>query len=224
MSLSLLARVGDWVAVDKPPGLAVVPGRDGAEDCVRARLEAQLGARVWVCHRIDRDTSGVLLFATSAQAHRAASMAFEAGQVRKRYVALVEGRVETPLDIAVPLTPARRGRMRPAADGEAGKAARSLVRPRQAWARASLVEVEPLTGRQHQIRVHLKWAGHPLLVDHQYGARGPLTAAQLGGQGDEVLLARTPLHAEALECEALGLRLFAPLPDDMARCVAALSG
>lgn len=223
MALTILAREDGLVAVDKPAGLLVIPGREGGEPCVRDLLAEQLGTRVWVCHRIDRDTSGVLVLATTAEAHRAASMAFEAGEVRKRYVALVEGRVEAPLELDVALTEARKGRMRPVHPGEEGKPSRTLVRPRQVFARASLVEAEPLTGRQHQIRVHLKHAGHPLLFDHQYGRKTPLTARDLGGQGDDVVLDRTPLHAEALDAPGLGLQVTAPLPGDLRRCVELLS-
>ncbi len=223
MRLSVLATQGGLVVVDKPAGLLVIPGRDGGGPCARDLLAAQLGARVWVCHRLDRETSGVLVLATTAEAHRAASMAFEAGAVSKRYVALVEGRVEAPLDLDVPLTEARKGRMRVALSGEDGKPSRTLVRPRALFPRASLVEAEPLTGRQHQIRVHLKHAGHPLLIDHQYGRKPPLTLVELGGEGDGLALARTPLHAESLEAPSLSLRVTAPLPEDLRRCIALLS-
>lgn len=220
MHLQVLATVGGLVAIDKPAGLLVIPGRaPGDAGCARDLLAAQLGTRIWVCHRIDRDTSGVLVFATSAEAHRAANQAFEGAGVKKRYLALVEGRVEAPLELDVALTEARKGRMRPVRPGEAGKPSRTLVRPREIFSSATLVEAEPLTGRQHQIRVHLKAAGHPLLVDHQYGRKAPLTARELGGQGDEVVLERTPLHAESLEVPALGLAVTAPLPEDLRRCV-----
>ncbi|MEW5737479.1 MAG: RNA pseudouridine synthase [Myxococcota bacterium] len=220
MQLRVLATAGGLVAVDKPAGLLVIPGRaEEGGPCARDLLAAQLGERVWVCHRIDRDTSGVLVFATTAEAHRAANEAFERGAVKKRYVALVEGRVAAALDLDVELTEARKGKMRPVRPGEKGKPSRTLVRPRELFAAASLVEAEPLTGRQHQIRVHLKSAGHPLLFDHQYGRKAPLTAKDLGGAGDEVVLDRTPLHAEALEAPELGLSVTAPLPEDLRRCV-----
>ena len=92
----------------------------------------------------------------------------------------------------------------------------------QALAGATLVEAEPLTGRTHQIRVHLQHLGHPLLVDHQYGDEGPVTLD--GG----VVLSRTPLHAWKLRVPAFNeqpAREFtAPLPGDMADAVAALGG
>jgi 23S rRNA-/tRNA-specific pseudouridylate synthase len=223
VTLAILARQGGLVAVDKPAGLLVIPGRaEAAEPCAVALLEAQLGQKVWVCHRIDRDTSGVLLFATDAAAHRAASMAFERGEVSKRYLALVQGRVLAPLDIELALVEARRRKMRVALPGELGKASRTLVRPREVFARASLVECEPLSGRQHQLRVHLRARGHPLLVDHQYGRREPLTARDLGGTSEQVVLDRTPLHALWLAIPALGLEVTSALPADLEATLAVL--
>jgi 23S rRNA-/tRNA-specific pseudouridylate synthase len=109
--------------------------------------------------------------------------------------------------------------MRIVVPGEEGKASRTLVTVREAFARATLVECEPLTGRQHQLRVHLRAKGHPLLFDHQYHRRTPLLAKDLGGQGDEVVLDRTPLHATHLELPGLGFSVDAPLPADMQRAL-----
>lgn len=216
------------LAVDKPAGMLVIPGRAEGEPSLREALEAKLGRKVFVVHRLDRDTSGVLVFALDAERHRALSMAFESGQVRKRYVALVEGRVEAPQLIDAPLSPGRKGRMRVARPGEEGKPSRTRVRPVETFAAASLVEAEPLTGRTHQIRVHLLHMGHPLLFDHQYGRDTPLTEKDVGGTGDAVVLARTPLHATRIEWPALqGVEpraLESPLPEDMARAVALLRG
>lgn len=206
MHLVVLLEKDGLVAVAKPPGLLVIPGRSPEDQvCARDLLARQLGKRVWVCHRLDRDTSGVVLFATDEKAHRAASMAFEQGLAKKKYLALVEGVVNAPLDLQFPLAEGRKGKMRV---GDDGKPARTLVRPVEVFTNASLVECEPLTGRQHQLRVHLKAAGHPLLFDHQYGRKEPL---QLG----EVTLSRTPLHAASLRIESLGLDVTAPLPADM---------
>lgn len=213
MHLDVLWQQGGLVAVSKPPGLLVIPGRDPAHTaCAKDLLATQLGTRTWVCHRIDRDTSGVLLFATDAQAHRAASMAFEHGEAKKTYLALVEGVVREPLDIDLPLAEGRKGKMRV---GDDGKPSRTLVRPVETFATASLVECEPLTGRQHQIRVHLKAKGHPLLFDHQYGRKEPLV---LGA----VTLDRTPLHAARLVIPSLGVDVTAPLAADLEAVRAAL--
>jgi len=211
--VKVLFEGNGFVAIDKPAGLPVIPGRDGGADCVRTRVEARLSRPVWVVHRLDRDTSGVMLFALDADTHRRLSMAFEAGTVGKRYVALVDGRLEEWVSIEAALVEARKSRMRVAREGEVGKAAQTIVTPRTIFSKATLVECEPLTGRTHQIRVHLLSVGHPLLFDHQYGRKTPLTAADLGGTSDAVVLARTPLHAERLVIE--GVTIEAPLPEDL---------
>lgn len=210
--MKLLGQWGGLVAVEKPAGLLVIPGRTPEDQaCARELLSKQLGQRVWVCHRIDRDTSGIVLFALDAEAHRAASMAFENGEVKKRYLALVEGLVSAPIDIDKPMTEARKGKMRVLFPGEeGGKPARTLVKPLRAAENFTLVECEPLTGRQHQIRVHLKSVGHPLLFDHQYGNKTPITR-------NGVTLSRTPLHASRLIIESLGVAVESPLPDELQR-------
>lgn len=218
----LLEREG-LVVVDKPPGISVIPGRGSAEGpSLRERIEAQLGRKVWVVHRLDRDTSGALVFALDAETHRVLSVAFEAGQVKKRYLALVEGRLEAPQRIELALVPARRGRMRPVKPGEVGKESTTLVRPLERFTGSTLLEAEPLTGRTHQIRVHLRSIGHPLLVDHQYGRSEPFVGPQ-GGH----LLARTPLHACRVEWPTLpslaGGGVDAPLAPDMERAVRSLT-
>jgi tRNA pseudouridine32 synthase/23S rRNA pseudouridine746 synthase/23S rRNA pseudouridine955/2504/2580 synthase len=223
VTLDILLTQGALVAVNKPPGLLVIPGRsDVPEACVRDLLAAQLGKEVWVCHRIDRDTSGVLLFATDAKIHRTVSMAFEGGNVSKRYLALVQGKVRGPLDIELALVEARKRKMRIALPGELGKASRTLVRPLELFEKSSLVECEPLSGRQHQLRVHLRAKGHPLLIDHQYGRKDPLLARELGVETDEVLLDRTPLHARSLAIPELKFFVEAPLPADLRRTLEAL--
>lgn len=206
----ILLAEGALLVVDKPAGMPVIPGRTEGVTCVREWVERELGGSVFVVHRLDRDTSGLLLFARTAPLHRALSMAFEAGQIPKRYLALCEGDVALAQTLDVALTPARRGRMRPVREGEAGKDAVTHVAPIERFGIATLVEARPQTGRTHQIRVHLRTAGHPLLVDPQYGRPEPW------GEGT---LLRTPLHAAALELPALGgepmRTLECPLPADV---------
>jgi tRNA pseudouridine32 synthase/23S rRNA pseudouridine746 synthase/23S rRNA pseudouridine955/2504/2580 synthase len=215
------------VAVDKPAGVPVIPGRSEAGGPpLRERLEAQLGRRLWVVHRLDRDTSGVLLFALDARAHRAASLAFEQGRGDKRYLALVSPPLPGALRVEAALVPARRSRMRVAVAGEQGKDAVTELVPLETFGDVALVEARPLTGRTHQIRVHLRHAGAPLLVDPQYGRPEPVTERRLGRASDVVVLDRTPLHASRLVLpggEGLPpVDVSAPLPEDMARALALL--
>jgi tRNA pseudouridine32 synthase/23S rRNA pseudouridine746 synthase/23S rRNA pseudouridine955/2504/2580 synthase len=212
------------LAVDKPAGVPVIPGRtEAGGPSLRERLEAELGRRVWVVHRLDRDTSGVLLFALDAEAHRAASLAFEQGQADKRYLALVSPPLPGSIRIEAALVPARRSRMRVAAPGEEGKPAVTELSAVETFGEVALVEARPLTGRTHQIRVHLRHAGAPLLVDPQYGRPEPVNERRLGGASDAVVLARTPLHASRLVLAGGGglpaVDVSAPLPPDMARAL-----
>ncbi len=177
----LLAEAPGWLAVDKPPGLPVIPAR--AEDPDRSlwrALEKARGERLWVVHRIDRGTSGVVLFARDAATHRAFSSAFERRELRKGYLALTRG-VPEPLSgtIDVALHPARKGKMRPATPGEDGALIASTeYAVFRHWETpegpVALVELFPRTGRQHQIRVHLRAIGTPILVDRLYGSPCPV--------------------------------------------------
>jgi tRNA pseudouridine32 synthase/23S rRNA pseudouridine746 synthase/23S rRNA pseudouridine955/2504/2580 synthase len=212
---------GDLFAVAKPAGALVIPGRgEGQGPSLRELLEAEQRRKIWVVHRLDRDTTGVLLFARTAQAHRTLSVAFERGRIRKVYQAIVAGALDQPRRVELAVAPARRGRMRPARGGEAGKPAVTVVRPVEALGGATLVEAEPLTGRTHQIRVHLAAIGHPLLVDPQYGRSAPLT------EGGRAVLGRTPLHAALVEMPGLDgiapARIDCPLPADMAEALRVL--
>ncbi len=218
--LSVLHEDEDVLAVAKSAGEPVIAARgEPREACLQRRLERERGGRLWVVHRIDRDASGVVLFARNAAAHRALSLAFERRQVAKTYLAFTAG---TPAPasgrLEVPLHPARRGKTRPAAPQETAQPAVTDYSTRRLWRRAdevvSLVEVRPLTGRPHQIRVHLRWAGAPLLFDPLY-ALGR-TPASLG----EGPCARLALHALRLEVPSPGregrLVVEAPLARDLA--------
>ncbi len=222
--VDVLSRARGFVAVDKPAGVLVIPGRgERKELSLRERLEQELGQKLFVVHRLDRDTSGVLVFALDAATHRELSIAFEAGKVQKRYLALVRGRLDGLLEIDAALVPARRGRMRAAHPGESGKSAQTRLRPLEIFAGATLVEAEPLTGRTHQIRVHLLHGGYPLLVDPQYGQPQCLAARDLGHSSEEVVLRRTPLHAFRVQLPAIAGEaprwIEAPIPPDMRRAL-----
>jgi tRNA pseudouridine32 synthase / 23S rRNA pseudouridine746 synthase len=241
----LLAVSSGWLAVDKPARTVVVPARDEpVDESLWRRLERLRGERLWVVHRLDRDTSGVLLLARSAEAHRALSMAFERHEVAKTYLAFTRGVPETGEGVIdVPLHTARRGHMRPAREGEAG-ALPSITawRVMERWSTRAgpvgLLEVRPKSGRSHQVRVHLRWLGCPLLVDPIYGAcdrvgAADLWAANLGpadlesadpwaadlGSAGGFELVRIPLHASALSFPDPDTnrprQVVSPLPADL---------
>ena len=208
------------VVVDKPAGVPVVAAPAWpAEACVHARAAAVVGSRLWVVHRLDRETSGVLAFARTAAAHRALSLAFERREVTKVYQALVAGVPVPPRGvIELPLHEARKGKARPAGPGEAGaRPAQTGYDVRRAWrhgaAAVALVEARPATGRHHQIRVHLRAIGVPILADAVYGrAMRPLP--------DDHSCPRLALHAGALDLPhpdgARRVVVAAPWPPDLA--------
>jgi tRNA pseudouridine32 synthase / 23S rRNA pseudouridine746 synthase len=216
------------LAVDKPPGRLVIPGRVAGAPSLREQLAGRHGA-LWVVHRLDRGTSGVLLFARTAPAHRDLSMQFERGEPRKTYLALVAGRPPDRFERDDAVAPARRGRMKavPAGDPR-GKPARTAFHVLERFETAggpgplALVEARPETGRTHQLRVHLLAAGCPLAFDPDYGEAEPLR-----GDDGVVLLARTPLHAATLQVRHPAghpLIIEAPWPDDLRAALAVLRG
>ena len=220
--LTLLHDDGSLVAVDKPAGEPVIAARgEPPEACVQKRLERQLGRRVFVVHRIDQDASGVVLFALDAAAHRAASLAFEHRRVQKHYLAFVAGALE-PAEgrIELALHSARRGKTRPAKAGEPGaQSALTEYATRGRWlvgdgGVVSLAAARPHTGRHHQLRVHLRSLGAPILFDPLYGT-GRLPEARA-----EAPCARLALHAERVELQPDGggppLDVSAPLAPDLA--------
>lgn len=205
MTLAVLHLDDHLVAIDKPPGLLVHRTQLAAQENEAALqlLRDQLGRPVWPVHRLDRGTSGVLLFALSPEVASVLGAMFEQGQMRKRYLALVrgwpgddEGLIDHPLardperpSAGQPLLPAQtRWRV---LKRDAWPIATD---PRFATTRVALVEAEPLQGRRHQIRRHLKHIAHPILGDATHG-KGPLNRAVAAHLG----ITRLWLHAQRLE-------------------------
>ncbi len=176
------------VVCDKPAGLLAVPGRgEAGRDCLFARLQA-LWPDLEVVHRLDMATSGLMVFARGKAAQRALSAAFAARRVDKRYVALVRGVL--PADgawheIGLPLAADWPRRPRQMVDAQRGKPSLTRYRVLGVEGTASRLELQPVTGRSHQLRVHLLAIGHPILGDALYGT----------GEAAPRLL----LHASALQ-------------------------
>lgn len=160
------------VVVDKPAGLLSVPGRGAdKQDCAVARVQATWPDALTV-HRLDMATSGLLLLARGAVIQRQLSAAFELRQVDKRYVAIVDGLLADDAgEIDAPLAADWPQRPRQRIDHEHGKASltRWRVLSRDAAAQRTRLELEPLTGRSHQLRVHLASLGHTIVGDTLYG-------------------------------------------------------
>jgi tRNA pseudouridine32 synthase/23S rRNA pseudouridine746 synthase len=177
--LNLLYLDEALLVVCKPAGLLAVPGRgEAGADNLTARLQAQhLDARV--VHRLDMATSGLMVFARCAAAQRALSMAFEARRVHKQYEAVVEGSLAgDDGEINAPLQGDWPNRPRQQVSVENGKPSLTQWRVLQREAGTTRLALTPITGRTHQLRVHLQHIGHPIRGDALY-APPPLQAERL---------------------------------------------
>ncbi len=167
--IPVLFADADVLVVVKPAGLLAVP--DGWQPDLPhlAALLAPQWGRVWVVHRLDRETSGVMVFARTAEAHRALSLQFQQREIRKTYHAIVFGEPNwRQKQVTLRLTPNRGRRKRTVVDAR-GKPARTDLRVLQRFGAFSLLEAVPHTGRRHQVRVHLFALGFPIVNDPLYG-------------------------------------------------------
>jgi RluA family pseudouridine synthase len=222
MTLDLLILFSDeyLLAVNKPAGLPTLPdGYDKKAPCLINLLKQQYD-RVWVVHRLDKGTSGVIVFARTAEVHRALNIAFDSRAVHKVYHAIVQGvPAWDEYTIDLPLRPDGDRRHRTVIDRARGKPAVTRVRALERFApRAvphTLVEARPETGRTHQIRAHLAAIDLPLAGDVLYG-------------GSATLIQRTALHAYAIDFKHPvtheALHVEAPYPPDFAQALQQLRG
>ena len=169
MSVVVLHVDDDCLVVDKPSGLLSVPGRGAhLQDCLATRVQAEFGDAL-VVHRLDMATSGLMLFARGINAQRQLSRAFAQREVHKRYVAVVHGRIDAEQgEIDLPLIADWPNRPLQKVDREHGKPSLTRWRVIDAQADRTRLELEPVTGRAHQLRVHLLAIGHPILGDALY--------------------------------------------------------
>lgn len=176
------------LVLDKPSGLLAVPGRGpDKQDSLSSRVQARYPDAL-IVHRLDMSTSGLMVMALTPAAQRTLSKAFAAREVHKRYIAVVAGLLEPPPDawgmIDLPIIVDWPNRPRRVVDRVAGKPSQTRWRVLGYENGATRVELEPLTGRTHQLRVHMQALGHPILGDALYGS----------GQAAQRLL----LHAQSL--------------------------
>ncbi|HEX6178352.1 MAG TPA: RluA family pseudouridine synthase [Thermoanaerobaculia bacterium] len=183
VSLKVLKEHEDWIAFDKPAGMPTQPARDrkhlSLEDLARSEYRS-----IYVVHRLDTPTSGVVIFARNRESAARLSELFASGEMKKTYLAVAEGAIERELKIETPVR---------------DRAAATIVRPVRQSPYGTVVEVDILTGRTHQIRIHLASIGAPVAGDRRYGST--------------INAPRLMLHAWRLEHAGVG-RIEAPIPPE----------
>ena len=238
--LEILYEDEALAAINKPPGMVVHPAKGHWKGTLASALQFHFDklstvggpTRPGIIHRLDRDTSGVIVVAKNDRAHQRLALQFEHRSVTKEYFAIVAGRPNLDrdlIDLPIGLHPQHREKMAVRRDDPAGRSAQSFYEVLRRFDGFASVRITPKTGRTHQIRVHLASIGCPVLCDRAYGGRARLTRGELRRQpsDDLVLLERQALHAARLQLahpdSGRPLEFVAPLPADLERTLSALA-
>ncbi|MBE7172252.1 MAG: RluA family pseudouridine synthase [Williamsia sp.] len=223
--LDLIAENTDFVAVNKPSGLLSIRDRSDSAPALKDLLQERYG-EIFTVHRLDRDTSGVIIFARNEATHKHLSRQFENRETQKEYLGFVLGVLpdkEGAVDAAIGEHPVKKGTM---VVTQKGKPSLTVYRVEEEFGLYSLLHFSILTGRTHQIRVHMKYLGHPIVCDPVYGSEEPVLLSGIkkkyklskSEEEERPLLDRLALHAQKLvirDLQGEKHQLEAPLPKDM---------
>lgn len=223
--IDILQETENWVAVNKSAGLLSIPDREGKEPSLKKFLLAKYGS-IFTVHRIDRDTSGVIIFAKNEKAHKHLSGQFEERTTVKIYMGLVLGlpaNLQGSIDSPIEEHPAGNGKMIIHRKGKASLTDYEVVEELPPY---SLLRFQLHTGRTHQIRIHMQSIGHPLVCDTMYGDGKPVLVSSFkskfklskSAEEERPILGRLGLHAALLEFteqDGKRIRLEAPLHKDL---------
>ncbi len=222
IDIPILWNDNDLLIIDKPAGMLSLPdGYDPSLPHVKSVLSPAHGV-LWIVHRLDRDTSGVMVLARNAEAHQELNSQFQTRMVKKVYQALVVGCPEWDQKIVqLPLKTNAGRRHRTVIDLDHGKQAETQFNVLERFNDYSLIEAIPGTGRRHQIRAHLSNEGYPIACDSLYRLRQTEVAFNFRGDINLVnpVIGRTALHASSIEFSHPGdgqrYLIEAPLASDM---------
>jgi 23S rRNA pseudouridine1911/1915/1917 synthase len=215
----------DFIALNKPSGLLSIPDREGKEISLKKLLQEKYG-QIFTVHRLDKDTSGLIIFAKTEETHKHFSRQFEERQTVKIYLGLVIGSPAVPkgsINLPIAEHPVKKGLM---VINQKGKEALTDYEVLQDFGIYSWLQFRIYTGRTHQIRVHMKDAGHPIVCDDLYGDGKPILLSSFkkkfklskNEEEERPILPRMGLHAYQLtltEPSGKSIDLEAPVPKDL---------
>lgn len=221
----LIFENDDFVAINKPSGMLTIPDRAGAETSLKNLLKQRYG-NIFTVHRLDRDTSGIVVFAKNEKTHKSLSQAFESRDVQKFYLGLVMGTPAEPsgtIDAGIIEHPVKRGLM---AINKKGKTSITDYAILEKFRFYSWLQFQIHTGRTHQIRVHAKHIGNPVVSDLLYGDGKPILLSSIkkraynlskNEEAERPILSRLALHSWKLHFTLNNetYNLEAPLPKDL---------
>jgi 23S rRNA pseudouridine955/2504/2580 synthase/23S rRNA pseudouridine1911/1915/1917 synthase len=224
MQLDIIFENDFFVAINKPSGLLSVPDRKQLEPNLKDMLLAKYG-HIYTVHRLDKDTSGLIVFAKDEHTHKQLSMLFEGREVDKQYMGLVMGNLYQPsgsIDAAIMMHPANDGTMM---IHSKGKPALTDYDTLETFKHYTWLQFKIYTGRTHQIRLHMKHIGHSIVCDVLYGDGKPLLLSSIKkkfklsklAEEERPLLNRLALHSHQLgfTLHEQRFNLEAPLPKDL---------
>lgn len=225
LKLDILFENDAFIAINKPAGLLSIPDREGKEPSLKSALREKYG-NIFTVHRLDRETSGVILFAKDEATHKYLSGIFEDREVEKVYQGLVQGTLpqqKGSIDLPIMEHPVKPGVMVVNKHGKASLTDYEVVEELSLY---SLVQFRIHTGRTHQIRVHMQALGHPIVCDEVYGEGRPVFLSSIkrnfklskAEEQERPILARLALHSHLLHFKDAGGEFHtieAPLPKDM---------
>lgn len=224
--IEIIAETDHWVALNKPSGLLSIPDRMQSEPSLKDWLNEKYG-KVWVVHRLDKFTSGLILFAKDEETHKHLSMQFEERVVEKFYLGLVHGipvNKEGSVDAPIMEHPTKKTTY---ITHQKGRASLTEYKVLEEHGQYSWMQFQIHTGRTHQIRVHMKHIGHPIVCDEVYGTATPILLSSLkrkkfklskADDEERPLLNRLALHAWKLKFNDVNgktVELEAPLSKDL---------
>ena len=224
--LTIVFENDDFIAVNKEAGMLTIPDRHDDKQASLYKLLTQKYGKIFIVHRLDRDTSGLILFAKNEIAHKYLSQLFEHRNIEKKYLGIVRGSMpekEGSINEPIAEHPVKKGQM---VVNRKGKISLTNYKVIEDYGIYSLVQFEIQSGRTHQIRLHTKTLGHPIIVDEMYGDGKPILLSSFKKKyklsqeelEERPIISRLGLHSFSLHFKDANNKDFfieAPLPKDM---------